>query len=195
MKPLLLTLLLVPVGLAAPPESASRERIPVGEDLELSLEVPGKWTLSRSAGGGYPSLSLQNADRSVVMHLALFPDASGLMADKEMQLVMLGDVIAPYLPDSVEKGARTRPLNPRHGSGLYCVFTDAKLAGVKELPPNEYRHATAGLKIATGWFAVFTMLSQDVDSADYQTCLDLLRNSLHGEAAAPAKVKRNPLAF
>lgn len=178
-------------------ESASRERIPLSEDLEVSLELPEKWTLSRSVSGGYPSLNLQSEDRSVVMHLALYPDASGLMADEDLQLVMLGDLVAPYLPNSVEQGAQMQPLNPRRGSGLFCVFTDAKLVGLKELPPNEYRHATTGMRIGTGWFAVFTVLSQDTTSANYRTALAVLKNSLNVAAGEPpgSKPRRNPDAF
>jgi len=184
------------VAVAAPaPATSADETIEVNESLAVRVSVPEKWTLSRTTGGGYPAVNLQSEDRAVSILVSLFPDENGLMTDEEMQLIMMGDMIAPYLPTSVEKGAQMHQLNPRRGSGIYCVFTDAKLVGVEQLPPNEYRHATTGLMIANGWFATFTVFSQDTRSSSYQEALEVLRTRLHGGVAGGGKPKRNPNAF
>lgn len=187
----LATLLLLPVlGGAAAPE----EKVEIVPGLQVTVAVPEKWTSARSAEGGYPSLLLRSEANALTLQVSFFPDANGLMADEEMQLVMLGELVGPYIADSVEKGAQMKPLSPRRGSGLYCVFTDAKLVGLTELPPNEYRHATTSLKIGNGWFAVFTLLSQDTTSSDYRAALGVLKDSLHGATTAP-KPRRDPNAF
>lgn len=179
--------LVVVSALSAAEESLEKFEIVPG--VEVSLAVPEKWSLSRSAGGGYPSVALQSADGAVSLQVSLFPDARGLMADPEMRAVMMTDVVARFLPDSLEQEVRLQQLNPRLGSGIYCVFTDAKLVAVKELPPNEFRHATAGLRSADGWFAVFTIFSQDTASADYRTALDLVRHQFDhaGPPRQPAR--------
>lgn len=173
-------------GLSAADEALERFEIVPG--VEVTLAVPEKWSMARSAGGGYPALALHNADRSVSLQVSLFPDARGLLADHEMRAVMMTDLVARFLPDSLEQEVRLQQLNPRVGSGIYCVFTDAKLVAVKELPPNEFRHATAGLRSAEGWFAVFTIFSQDTASADYRTALDLLRQQF--DSAGPTRPAR-----
>lgn len=183
-------LLLAPLAWSAEPD----EKVEIVPGLAVTVAVPEKWTSTRSAEGGYPSMLLRSEANTVTLQISFFPDANSLMADEEMQLVMLGELVGPYLADSVEKGAQMKPLSPRRGSGLYCVFTDAKLVGVADLPPNEYRHATTGLKIGAGWFAVFTMLSQDTTSADYRAAFATLKESLHG-AATTAKPRRDPNAF
>lgn len=195
MKRLILVPLLLAGAILPARAAESTERITVGDKAHVVVAVPDKWTLTRSVNGGYPSLRLESPDRAVILQVSLFPDDNGLMADEELQLVMLGDLVAPFLADSVEKTAQLRPLNPRRGGGRYCVFTDARLVGVKELPPNEYRHATAGLKTGRGWFGVFTLLSQDTVSAEYRTSLDVLRNSLHADTPDTTKPRRNPHAF
>jgi hypothetical protein len=83
-----------------------------------------------------------------------------------------------YVEGSVEKAMRFEELEPRRGAGTYCVFTDANLVGKTELPPNEFRHLTVGIKAWSGVLTIVRLFSQDTTSAEYQALLKLLRESV-----------------
>ena len=69
-------------------------------------------------------------------------------------------------------------LTPRRGAGTFCVFTDAALVGKAELPPNEYRHLTAGVKAWEGVMVVFRLFSNDTKSESHLAAMRVLRESV-----------------
>jgi hypothetical protein len=58
------------------------------------------------------------------------------------------------------------------------VFTDAALVGKAELPPNEYRHLTAGVKAWAGVMVVFRLFSNDTASEAHRAAMRVLRESV-----------------
>ena len=76
-------------------------------------------------------------------------------------------------------------LDPRVGSGTYCVFTDARMVG-KKIPRGEYLQTTTGLKAWPGVVAVFTLFSNDTTSPEYREVMTMLRESVT-EARPPQR--------
>jgi len=173
---------------------AKEELLPLYGQDRVAIEVPEDWNYASRQDDGLVSAQLSDQGRQVSLQITFFPDPEGRMADVENQTALMGDLAMEYIEGSVEKAAKLEPLKPRRGSGLFCVFTDAKLAGKTELPPNEYRHATAGIRSSAGWFAAFTLLSQDTTSPAYRRALGLLRTSLQPTTSGAKRV-RDPLAF
>ena len=117
------------------------------------------------------------------------------MAEESLQVRLMEDLVEPFVADSVEQGAQLEPLLRGRGLGLYAVFTDRKLVGVAELPPNEFRHATTGLRVGTGWFVAFTLLSQATDAPGHRTALNVVRLGLREAPTNPDRRRRDPQAF
>jgi hypothetical protein len=65
------------------------------------------------------------------------------------------------------------------------LFTDAALAGRLPIPKGEFLHVTTGVKVWSGCVLIFTVLSNDITSKEYQTALKLVKESFD-EAPAPA---------
>ncbi len=174
---------------------AKEESLSLYEQQRVAIDVPEGWKYaSRQDDSGLVSVRLADPDNLISLQITFFPDSVGRMADEENQTALMGDLTRQYIEGSVEQSAKLEPLKPRRGSGLFCVFTDAKLVGQTELPPDEYRHATPGVRSATGWFAAFALLSQDTTSPAYRRALGLLRTSLQ-PAPSGAKRVRDPQAF
>jgi hypothetical protein len=87
-----------------------------------------------------------------------------------------------YAEGSVEKSYTFTPLAPHRGTGTYCMFTDASLVD-REPPKGEVRNVTTGVKSWAGWICVFTLLSNDTTSKEYQTALRLVKESFEEPAA------------
>lgn len=181
---------------AATPLLAQEERVTVAEGVGVSVTVPEGWTwASASAEDGLAGARLTAADGQVTLQLTFFPDPAGRMQEEELQLDLMDDLVAPFLPDSVEQAARLEPLLRGRGIGLYAVFTDRKLVGQAELPPNEFRHATTGVRVGAGWFVAFTLLSQETDAPGHRAALNVVRLGLREAPANPDRRRRDPQAF
>jgi hypothetical protein len=174
---------------------AKEESLELFGQQSVLVAVPDGWSYQASrTDNGLVLARLSDPDNRISLQLTFFPDPDARMADGDNQTALMEDLAMEYIGGSVEKAAKLEPLRPRRGSGLYCVFTDAKLTGLTELPPDEYRHATTGVRSADGWFVVFTLLSQDTGSPAYRRALGLLRHGLD-PAAAAVKRARDPRAF
>jgi hypothetical protein len=151
--------------------------LPEGE--RVVVVVPEGWKLARDRGeNGVVTARLTDPGERLSLHLTFLPHLDGRLAGEEAQARVLGELIEPYLAHAVEKEARLQPLRAHRAEGFYCLFTDARLVDRRELPPDEYRHATVGLRVAERWFAVFTLFSQDTTSAEYRAALRVVQIGL-----------------
>jgi len=107
------------------------------------------------------------------------------VATEDGQMSFVAEMGKEYAEGSVEKGYDFKPLAPRTGSGTYCVFTDAKLVKKMPFPPGEFLNVTCGVKAWSGGFLVFTLLSNDTTSREYETGFKLVKESF--EEKTPAK--------
>ena len=114
-------------------------------------------------------------------------DPGSQLGTEARQMEFLANVCRQYAEGSVEKGFDFKPLEPRHGTGTYCSFTDSSLIGKLPVPRGEFLHITQGVKVWSGWVLVFTVLSNDTESKEYQTALKLVKESFEEAPASPAK--------
>jgi hypothetical protein len=112
------------------------------------------------------------------MQMAFLPDPNGMFSTSRGRKEFMNETFHKYVANSVERGMQFEELDPRFGSGTYCVFTDASLVGRKTLPAGEYFHSTTGLKVWPGVVVVFTLFSQDTELPEYQAVMTLLRDSI-----------------
>ena len=127
---------------------------------------------------------ITDAREKIDLQVRFEADPTSRLGGEAQQMEFLATVCKQYAEGSVEKGYDFKPLEPHHGSGIYCAFTDASLIGKQPVPRGEFLHITQGVKVSSGWVLVFTVLSNDITSKEYQTALKLVKDSFE-EASAP----------
>lgn len=189
MKTLLqIALLLLIVAPAAGGLTKTREqKIALTETRDVVVGVPDGFALATGQDpSGAIAIKLSNPDESVTIDIQFLPDPEGKFATPRARMELLHEMFTEYVDSSSEKGMQFEELEPRTGGGTYCVFTDKKLVGKTDLPPGEYLHLTAGVKVWPGVFAVFRCFSNDTTSAGYRAVRTMLRESVH-ERPVPLK--------
>lgn len=176
-----LTLLFAAVEL-----SAKEESVLLYENRRVTIAVPDGFEYRRVVDKRGAALAIVDAQRSVVLHVTLLPDPEGNFTSARTRKEFIVENFHEYLESSVEQVMQFEEMNPRSGACSYCVFTDAHLVGRKEMPPNEYLYATIGVKAESGCVAVFTLLSNDTSSKEYQATLKIVRESLQVKKTSPA---------
>lgn len=157
-------------------------------DHRVSITVPAGFTYT-SGRDDDGTIVAQLADSKQVnkLQVQFQPDPAGRLGTETQQMDFLAAACRRYAEGSVERSFDFKPLEPRSGHGTYCSFTDATLVG-RTPPKGEFLHVTTGVKVWPGWVIVFTLLSNDSASKDYQALLTLMRESFD-EKTAPAKPK------
>ncbi len=175
-------------GAAVAPATEAREEVfPLYEGRRAAVTVPpGYQAVLKRDPAGVIALELAAPHQRVTLSVVFLPDADDAVANARTRREKMFELFQEFVEASTEKAMRFEELEPRVGAGTYCVFTDARLVGKAPYPPGEYLHVTAGVKAWDGMIAVFKCFSNDTTSADYQTVLRLLRESL-SEKAGPLK--------
>jgi hypothetical protein len=158
--------------------SARDETVAPFQDHRIVIGVPEKYGFesSRSANG-LLTVRINDPQHRIDLVVSFFPDTNGRLADGDGQRGFVADASRQYAEGSVEMNYDFKNLKPRTGSGLYCVFTDASLVRKLPLPPGEYLKVTSGVKAWSGCFLLFTLLSDNTTSEEYQTALRLVQES------------------
>lgn len=165
--------------------AAKEESILLYEDRRVSITVPEGFDYRRVADKRGLSFVVTDPSRSVVLQVTLVPDPAGNFTAARPRKEFLVDNFHEFLESSVEQAMQFEEMNPRSGACTYCVFTDAHLVGRTEMPPNEFLYATIGVKSGPGFGAIFTLLSNNTSSKEYQECLKILRESVSVKTAGP----------
>ncbi|HEX2853546.1 MAG TPA: hypothetical protein VHO24_09925 [Opitutaceae bacterium] len=181
-----LNFLLLTLFLATGPLSAKEESVLLYENRRVSIAVPEGFEFRRVADKRGPAVVITDAQHSVVLNITLLPDLDGNFTSARTRKEFVVENFHEFLESSVEQAMQFEEMNPRSGACSYCVFTDAHLVGRKEMPPNEYLYATIGVKADSGCLAVFTLLSNDTASKEYQAAMKILRESVQVKKASPA---------
>lgn len=165
--------------------SAREETLILFQDRRVSINVPEEYTY---AGGrdeqGIVTVKIVDPKLKTELLARFFPDPEGRLGTEDGRKGFVADSSQQYAEASVEKSYDFKDLAPRTGSGTYCVFTDASLVRKAPLPPGEYLKVTSGVKAWPGCFFLFTLLSTDTTSEEYQTELKLLQDSFVENAPA-----------
>lgn len=182
-----LRLLLFFLVVAASAAGGEREEsVFLFQNRRVTIEVPEKLGFASSKNErGIISVRLGHPKEKISLEIAFLPDPEGRFSTARNRKEFMNETFRDYLADSVEKAMQFEELEPKTGSGTYCVFTDAKLVGKTKLPPGEYLHSTAGLKTWPGVVAVFTVFSNEITSKEYQSVMTMLRQSVQEKPVSP----------
>ena len=152
-------------------------------ERRVVIAVPAGYVYSSGRDeDGLITAKLTDPKEKVVLQVRFIPDPEGYYATERAHMDYLALACRQYAEGSVEKSYRFVPLAPRRGAGTYCTFTDASLVG-REPPKGEVRNVTTGVKSWSGWICVFTVLSNDTTSKEYQAALRLVKESVEEPAA------------
>lgn len=172
---ILWSLLVAPSARAAQRE----EVVTLGEGRRVTIAVPAGFTFGQARDAeGLPRVVLNDAARGLSLDLSFLPDPEGQALRLRGRNERMVEFFEKLVAASVEKAMQFEELAPRRGAGTFCVFTDAALVGKAELPPNEYRHLTAGVKAWAGVMVVFRLFSNDTTSEAYRAAMRVLRESV-----------------
>lgn len=186
----LFVFLLLAGGPAALAKDKSHEETILLDKHRVTIAVPDGFVYSSGRDDeGVLMAKITDAKEKIDLQVRFQADADGQLGSESQQMEFLATVCRQYAEGSVEKGYDFKPLEPRHGTGTFCSFTDASLVGKLPVPRGEFLHITQGVKVSPGWVIVFTVLSNDTDSKEYQTALKLVKESFE-EAPAPAPASK-----
>lgn len=172
-----LVLFLLSASLATA-DSAREEMLILFQEHHLTIAVPEGYLYSSTRDDqGIITVKLNDPKQKIDLEVTFFPDARNRVATEDGQMSTVAELCQAYAEGSVEKGYDFKPLEPQAGSGTYCVFTDASLVKKMPFPPGEFLNVTRGVKSWPGCYLVFTLLSNDTTSKEYQTAMKLLKTS------------------
>jgi hypothetical protein len=183
-KKILLSFLFLAALSAAAPVSAKEESLIIFGERRVMIAVPDGYVFSSSRDDrGIITAKITDPKQKVDLAVYFLPDPNGKLTTEDGQNSFVAELCQPYAEGSVEKSYDFKALEPRTGSGTYCVFTDASLVGKFPFPPGEFLNITNGVKSWPGCFMVFTLLSNDTTSKEYQTALKLLKTTFEEKAS------------
>jgi hypothetical protein len=160
----------------------------VSAQSDETVTVPGRNRISIFVPPGYSFTVERDADKnaSVRMENPVWPialtafiiaEADPAIVTEEWQRNELISRVAGALADAKEKDYNIQPFHPVSGTGVYCVFTDARYKKAADLPAGEYMHLTGGVKAWRGCYVFFQIMSNDLTSPEYREAFQLFETS------------------
>ena len=164
--------------------ASSTRTFTVFQGHQVAVAVPDGWTFadSRESDTGVQTLALEDPSGEIKLRLSFFPDSENRLGSKGAIEATMKKYFAAMLNGAVEREMKIVSSDTPGGFEGHTLFTDKQFAG-REVPKDERRLATAGVRSWPGVFGIFTILSNQAESATYKTALDVVRTSVKfGEA-------------
>ncbi|HWA10130.1 MAG TPA: hypothetical protein VG838_11825 [Opitutaceae bacterium] len=176
--------------LAVPGLLAREETLQPFPDHTLTVSVPDKYAYTAGRDErGLLTVKIIDPNLKTQLLVSFFPDPAARLAGEDGQRAFVANTSQTFAEASVEKSYDFKDLSPRTGSGMFCVFTDASLVHKAPFAPGEFLKVSTGVKVWPGCFLLFTLLSNDTTSDEYQAEMKLLRESfVEKPAAGPASI-------
>ncbi len=182
-----LTLLPLAAGVTLGAKEKSNDQTLLLGDHRVTIAVPDGYIYSSGRDDqGAIMVKITDAKEKIDLQVRFQPDPDSRLGAESQQMDFLAKICQQYAENSVEKSYDFKQLEPSHGSGTFCAFTDVTLVG-HEPPKGEFLHITTGVKAWLGWALIFTVLSNDTDSKEYQTALKLMKDSFEEKPDASPK--------
>lgn len=179
-------MLVLLIGTAAA-SKLQEETVFLFENRRVAVAVPDGFGFASSKDDrGLITVRLADRKEKASLQITFLPDGEGRFATARSRKEFIHENFQEYVGASVEKAMQFEELEPKEGSGTYCVFTDANLVGKTKLPPGEFQHSTTGVKAWPGVVAVFTVMSNGTTTKEYQAVMAMLRQSVQ-EKPVPFK--------
>ncbi len=170
--------------LAGPKDPERAETLILADNHRVVIAVPAGFVFSSGRDeAGFLMAKLADPKETVTLQVQFQPDPDGKLASEQHQMDFLAQICRQYAEGSVEKSYDFKPLEPHLGTGTYCKFTDASIAG-PIIPKGEFLNVTTAVKVWPGWALVFTLLSNNTTSREYQAAFRLMRESFQEIPAA-----------
>src|SRR5687767_11236048 len=132
MKYSLIIAVLIPTLVAAsgPAPKLREQKIALTENREVIVNVPDGFALVTGQDpSGFVAIKLSDASVDVRNDVQCMRAAEGKYAQGRARMELMHEMFVEYVDASTEKAMQFEELQPRTGSGTYCVFTDSKLLG------------------------------------------------------------------
>ena len=172
MRPICAALALLLAGTAA----ADTKTITIFEKRSIEYAAPAGWAMASSRHPtGAQTVTLTTSGLRV--DVSFFPDPENRFATKEALEELMRKAFGHQLAGAVQKEMTIVHSETAGGLMGQTVFTDKTLAG-RPVPPNEFLHATLGIRHWPGVFANFTILSNDLESAEYKQALEFVKSGV-----------------
>ncbi len=154
--------------------------IPVDGDTEFVLGFPKKWQASSSFDQNLSVAKLRVTtpentaqDEKLVLLMTFIPSKKAVGMDNLLLDEMMQELHDNRAGNNNEKKVVSKKLKLPlvKGVGHVMTYRDLKLAAQKTLPVGEFSHLTTGALIIDGRAISITLLSNTVDSDNYQKAL------------------------
>lgn len=158
---------------------AESKSITIFENRKLTVDVPDSWTFdfSTEKETGVQTLMLDQPN-GIKLVASFLPDSENTLAKKDAMAALMKQAFSGMLEGAVEKEINVSFADAVDGYEGHTIFTDKKWVGRASLPATEWRYATAAVRRWPGVMAMFTILSNETDSASYKQALGVMRSGI-----------------
>ena len=154
--------------------------VEIFQGRQVTIAAPTGWTFeaTRDEKTGVQTMVLDDPSGEIKLALSFLPDSTNRLASKAAVEAQMQAVFADMLQGAVETEMKI-VITEAPGGGFegHTIFTDRQFIG-REIPKDERRLATAGIRSWPGFFAVFTILSNDSTSDAYNAALKLVQSGV-----------------
>lgn len=141
------------------------------------IDAPAGWTMTTKPDGRTGASTTRLSNGAIVLDATFYPDKENRFDTKEKMEALMRASFGHLLEGAAQKEMTFTFTETADGLMGHTAFTDAKWVG-REIPKDEWRHATAGVRRWPGMFVHFTILSNDLDSAEYKQALDVVKSGI-----------------
>ncbi len=151
--------------------------VPKGDTLVL--HIPSDWhsSVSRPEAPA-PTVQLDTKDDSLSFLFTFLVDKDQRFSTKEAVERQVIGTSQMYVAGSVEKQLKLTPIATKNGHGCYASFSDADLVNVPAPGKGQFKYVVSGMLVIGKQSAVFTLLSNDKNSAAYKQAFQLLADGI-----------------
>lgn len=146
----------------------------------FSIPLAKEWKVEQGVTGEqkFDTFVVDDPARSVKLAFTVIPDAEKKYATKEQASQLMADTLGSLLEGAVERKLSFTVVDAPGGYEAHSFFTDKSLVEVKEVPKDQWRYITAGVRTFKGAFVFYTLLSNEVDSPARTKALNLVAKEL-----------------
>ena len=178
MKGRILVVLAALVALGGTTLAQTQRLLTLPSGPKLLVTVPMGYSYEAEiAPNGNAVVKMENPVWEITVSAVVAMESDPEITTSEWQRNFLIGRLADVLPDAREADYNFKPFNPRSGTGLYCVFTDADLKEGDRPAPGTFRHLTGGIKAWPGGGVFFVIMSNSIRTPEYQEILSVFRDS------------------
>ena len=153
--------------------------ITIFERRTIAIAVPEGWTFEEHRNDlGVQTVSLVDPSGEIHVDASFLPDEDNRLASREALEDEMRLAFADLLKGAVEKDFRFVYAKTVDGLEGHMVFTDKTLVAKKIVPKDDRRLATSGIRRWPGVFMLFTVLSNQTDSAAYKAAMRVITRDI-----------------